>query len=62
MKNRDKILDLIEITTEELDRLYHRIPEDFNEEANLQLNIIRGIKKQLELMQNFVELEDDGIQ
>jgi|TARA_R100000005_G_C4853605_1_gene118686 hypothetical protein len=62
MKNRNKILDLIEITSEELDRLYSRIPEDFNDEANLQLRIIRGIKKQLELIQNFVELEDDGIQ
>jgi len=62
MKNRNKILDLIDTTHEELNRLYSRIPEDFNDEANLQLRIIRGIKKQLELIQNFVELEDDGIQ
>ena len=49
MKNRNKILDLIEITSEELDRLYSRIPEDFNDEhLNLQLRIIRGIKKQLD--------------
>ena len=38
------------------------IPEDFNPEAELQLRIIRGIKKQLEMIQNFVELEEDGIQ
>ena len=62
MRNRNKILDLIDTTHEELNRLYSRIPEDFNDEANLQLRIIRGIKKQLELIQNFVELEDDGIQ
>ena len=46
----------------ELNRLYARIPEDFNPEAELQLRIIRGIKKQLEMIQNFVELEEDGIQ
>lgn len=62
MRNRNKILDLIDTVGEEIDRLYTRIPEDFNDEANLQLRMIRGIKKQLELIQNFVELEDDGIQ
>tara|TARA_R100000005_G_C4944349_1_gene167514 strand:- start:159 stop:347 length:189 start_codon:yes stop_codon:yes gene_type:complete len=62
MKNRNKILDLIDTTHEELDRLYSRIPEDFNDEANLQLRIIRGIKNQLDMIQNFVELEEDGIQ
>ena len=62
MRNRNKILDLIDTTYEELDRLYSRIPEDFNDEANLQLRIIRGIKNQLDMIQNFVELEEDGIQ
>ena len=62
MRNRNKILDLIETMEEELNRLYARIPEDFNHEAELQLRIIRGIKKQLEMIQNFVELEEDGIQ
>ena len=62
MRNRNKILDLISNPQEELDRLYHRIPEDFNDEADLQMRIIRGIKKQIELIENFVELEEDGIQ
>ena len=62
MRNRNKLLDLIETMEEELNRLYARIPEDFNPEAELQLRIIRGIKKQLEMIQNFVELEEDGIQ
>jgi len=62
MRNRNKILDLISNLQEELDRLYARIPEDFNDEADLQLRIIRGIKKRLELIENFVELEEDGIQ
>ena len=62
MRNRNKILDLIETMEEELNRLYARIREDFNPEAELQLRIIRGIKKQLEMIQNFVELEEDGIQ
>ena len=62
MRNRNKILDLISVLQEELDRLYARIPEDFNPEAELQLRIIRGIKKQIELIENFVELEADGIQ
>ena len=50
MRNRNKILDLISNLQEELDRLYARIPEDFNDEADLQLRIIRGIKKQIELI------------
>lgn len=62
MRNRNKILDLIDILREELDRLYTRIPEDFNPEAELQLRMIRGIRKQIDMIQNFVELEDDGIQ
>ena len=56
MRNRNKILDLIETIEEELNRLYARIPEDFNPDAELQLRIIRGIKNQLEMIQNFVEL------
>jgi hypothetical protein len=62
MRNRNKILDLISNLQEELDRLYARIPEDFNDEADLQMRIIRGIKKKMELIENFVELEEDGIQ
>ena len=54
MRNRNKVLDLIEVLQEEIDRLYHRIPVDVNDEFDLQLRIIRGIQKQLELIQNFI--------
>ena len=62
MRNRNKVLDLISTLQEEIDRLYHRIPVDVNDEFDLQLRIIQNIQKQLELIQNFIELEADGIQ
>ncbi|MBT7556336.1 hypothetical protein HN615_05370 [Candidatus Woesearchaeota archaeon] len=62
MRNRNKVLDLISTLQEEIDRLYHRIPEEVNDEFDLQLKIIRNCLKQLELIQNFIELEADGIQ
>ena len=62
MRNRNKVLDLISTLQEEIDRLYHRIPVDVNDEFDLQLKIIQNIQKQLELIQNFIELEADGIQ
>ena len=62
MRNRNKVLDLISTLQEEIDRLYHRIPVDVNDEFDLQLRIILNIQKQLDLIQNFVELEADGIQ
>ncbi len=62
MRNRNKVLELIDTLQEEVTRLYSRIPEDVNDEFELQLRIIRNIQKQLELIQNFIELEADGIQ
>ena len=62
MRNRNKILDKIDHVREELDRLYHRIPVDVNQEFDLQLRIIRGLQSQLDLIYNIVELEADGIQ
>ena len=62
MRNRNKVLDLISTLQEEINRLYHRIPEEVNTEFDLQLKIIRNCQKQLELIQNFIELEADGIQ
>ncbi len=62
MRNRNKVLELIDTLQEEVTRLYSRIPEDVNDEFDLQLRIIRNIQKQLELIQNFIELEADGIQ
>jgi len=62
MRNRNKVLDLISTLQEEIDRLYHRIPEEVNDEFDLQCKIIRNIQKQLDLINNFIEVEDDGIQ
>ena len=62
MRNRNKVLDLISTLQEEIDRLYHRIPEEVNDEFDLQCKIIRNIQKQLELINNFIEVEADGIQ
>ena len=62
MRNRNKVLDLISTLQEEIDRLYHRIPVDVNDEFDLQLRIIRGLQSQLDLIYNIVELEADGIQ
>ena len=62
MRNRNKVLDLISTLQEEIDRLYHRIPVDVNQEFDLQLRIIRGLQSQLDLIYNIVELEADGIQ
>ena len=42
MRNRNKVLDLISTLQEEIDRLYHRIPEEVNDEFDLQLKIIRN--------------------
>ena len=39
MRNRNKILDLIETMEVELNRLYARITEDFNPESELQLRM-----------------------
>ena len=62
MRRKNVVLEKIDTFGEELDRLYHRIPEDTNPQYDLWLRIIRNLKGQLEQIQNFVELEDDGIQ
>jgi hypothetical protein len=59
MRRKNTVLEKIDTFSEELDRLYHRIPEDTNEQFDQWLSIIRNLKRQLEMIQNFVELEDE---
>ena len=42
-----------------MDRLYQRIPEDTDERFDFWLRIIRGLKSQLETLENLVELEEE---
>jgi hypothetical protein len=59
MRRKNTVLEKIDTFSEELDRLYHRIPEDTNEQFDQWLSIIRNLKRQLEMIQNFVELEEE---
>lgn len=59
MRRKHVVLDKINEIQEELDRLYQRIPEDTDERFDLWLRIIRGLKNQLETLENLVELEEE---
>tara|TARA_B100000900_G_C20427689_1_gene653629 strand:- start:6 stop:185 length:180 start_codon:yes stop_codon:yes gene_type:complete len=59
MNRKNQVLDALSDTYEELDRLYHLIPEDTNPQYNVWLAIIQKIKGRLDNISNLVELEDD---
>ena len=59
MNRKNQVLDALSDTYEELDRLYHLIPEDTNPQYNVWLAIIQKIKSRLDNISNLVELEDD---
>ena len=59
MNRKNQVLDALSDTYEELDRLYHLIPEDTNPQYNVWLAIIQKIKSRLDSISNLVELEDD---
>jgi len=59
MRRKHVVLDKINEVQEELDRLYQRIPEDTDERFDFWLRIIRGLKSQLETLENLVELEEE---
>ena len=59
MNRKNQVLDALSDTYEELDRLYHMIPEDTNPKFNLWLAVIQKIKTRLDNISNLVELEDD---
>ena len=63
MRRRIEVLDKINQIQNEIDRLYGRVPEDTGDARfELILRIVRGLKLQLEGLENLIELEDDGIQ
>ena len=59
MNRKNQVLDALADTYEELDRLYHLIPEDTNPQYNVWLAIVQKIKGRLDNISNLVELEDD---
>ena len=59
MDRKNQVLDALSDTYEELDRLYHLIPEDTTPQYNVWLAIIQKIKGRLDNISNLVELEDD---
>ena len=59
MNRKNQVLDALSDTYEELDRLYHMIPEDTNPKFNLWLAVIQKIKTRLDNISNLVELEED---
>jgi|TARA_B100001094_G_scaffold73689_1_gene70043 hypothetical protein len=59
MRRKNEVLDKISSLEDELGRLFERIPEDVDERFELWLRIIRGIQRQMESLQNLVELEDE---
>ena len=58
MRRKNQVLDSISSIQDELGRLFERIPQDVDERFELWLRIIRGIEKQLDNLENLVELED----
>ncbi len=42
-----------------MDRLYHRIPEDTEERFDFWLRLVKGIRVQLDGIENLVELEEE---
>ena len=59
MRRKNVVLEKIDTFGEELDRLYHRIPEVTNPQYDLWLRIVENCFKHLENIQNIVELEED---
>tara|TARA_A100001037_G_C15046989_1_gene588248 strand:+ start:152 stop:334 length:183 start_codon:yes stop_codon:yes gene_type:complete len=59
MRRKNQVLDSISSIQDELGRLFERIPQDVDERFELWLRIIRGIEKQLDNLENLVELEEE---
>ena len=59
MRRKNDVLDKINNLQEEVDRLYHRIPEDTDERFDFWLRLVKGIRKQLDGIENLVELEEE---
>ena len=60
MRRKNEILDKINYIKDEVDRLHERTPEDTGDARfDLILRIVRGLKSQVEGLENLVELEEE---
>ena len=60
MRRKNEVLDKINYIKDEADRLHERTPEDTGDARfDLILRIVRGLKSQVEGLENLVELEEE---
>ena len=60
MRRKNEVLDKINYIKDEVDRLHERTPEDTGDAGfDLILRIVRGLKSQVEGLENLVELEEE---
>ena len=59
MRRKNEVLDRISSIELELGRLKDQIPTDTDPRFEMWLRMIVGVEKQLEYLQNLVELEDE---
>ena len=59
MRRKNEVLDRISSIELELGRLKDQIPTDTAPRFEMWLRMIVGVEKQLEYLQNLVELEDE---
>jgi hypothetical protein len=60
MRRKNEVLDKINYIKDEVDRLHERTPEDTGDARfDLILRIVRGLKSQVEGLENLVELEEE---
>lgn len=60
MRRKNEVLDKINYIKDEVDRLHERTPEDTGDARfDLILRIVRGLKSQIDGLENLVELEEE---
>jgi len=60
MRRKNEVLDKINYLKDEVERLHERTPEDTGDvRFDLLLRIAKGLRVQVESLENLVELEDD---
>tara|TARA_X000001036_G_scaffold391333_1_gene389538 strand:+ start:405 stop:590 length:186 start_codon:yes stop_codon:yes gene_type:complete len=60
MRRKNEVLDKINYIKDEVDRLHERTPEDTGDARfDLILRIVRGLKSQVDGLENLVELEEE---
>jgi len=60
MRRKNEVLDKLNYLKDEVDRLHERTPEDTGDARfDLILRIVRGLKSQVEGLENLVELEEE---